>query len=252
MQSRQKYCWICSKRWQRHGRDSSFCKRCDLTTILTEENTHKGLNQQQCTSQHLQPGPEETVAYPQTLSMLEFCFWSVYKATGVKLLEFCLEFSPYLKERHQLMFSLAVVKPVMLYLSPMWSFCSNELLERILALQNRFAKKIAGGKFSSAEARALLKWFPLHGRHFGHQSLTFHSPVYRNLQFRIKCLLLASLSNVHAVWWVWHHSGLVKGDCWKVKQSKLEKNYWAKCSVLSLPFSVIKGELYYYGSMLCL
>ena len=97
------------------------------------------------------------------------------------------------------MFYLAVIKPVMLYLSPMWSFCSKEMLERVLALQTRFAKKIAGGKFSSAEALASLKWFPLHGRHFGHQSLTVHSPVYRNLKFRIKCLLLASLSKAHAL-----------------------------------------------------
>ena len=176
MQSRQKYCWICSKKWQRHRHDSIFCKRCDLTTILTGENAHKSLNQQQCISRHLQPGPGENVAYPQTLSMLEFCFWSVYKATGVLLLELCLEFSPYLKERHQSMFYLAVIKPVMLYLSPMWV----------------------------------------------------------GLPFKCACIVM-----------VWHHSILVKGDCWKVKQSELEKNYWAKCSVLSLPFSLIKGELYY-------
>ena len=133
IQSRQKYCWICSTKWQRHGHDSSFCKRCDLTTILTEENAHNSLNKQQCTSQHLQPGPGENVAHPQTLSMLEFCFWSVYKATGVSLLKLCLEFSPYLKERHQSIFYLAVIKPVMLFLSPTWSFCSKELLERVLA-----------------------------------------------------------------------------------------------------------------------
>ena len=36
-------------------------------------------------------------------------------------------------------------------------------MQQLHAFQNRFAKKIAGGKLSSAEALASLKWFPLHG-----------------------------------------------------------------------------------------
>ena len=36
-------------------------------------------------------------------------------------------------------------------------------MQQLHAFQNRFAKKIAGGKLSSAEALASLKWFPLPG-----------------------------------------------------------------------------------------
>ena len=39
--------------------------------------------------------------------------------------------SPYLKQRHKLTFYLATVKPVMLYLSPVWSSCNKELLESL-------------------------------------------------------------------------------------------------------------------------
>ena len=47
--------------------------------------------------------------------------------------------SPYLKQRHKLIFYLAAIKPVMLYLSPIWSSCSKELLERVLGIQKRAA-----------------------------------------------------------------------------------------------------------------
>ena len=40
--------------------------------------------------------------------------------------------SPYLKQRHKLTFYLATIKPVLLYLSPIWSSCNKELLERVL------------------------------------------------------------------------------------------------------------------------
>ena len=36
--------------------------------------------------------------------------------------------SPYLKQRHKSAFYNATIKPVMLYLSPIWSSCSKELL----------------------------------------------------------------------------------------------------------------------------
>ena len=50
--------------------------------------------------------------------------------------------SPYLKQRHKLTFYLATVKPVMLYLSPIWSSCSKEFLERVLRMQKRAARII--------------------------------------------------------------------------------------------------------------
>ena len=47
--------------------------------------------------------------------------------------------SPYLKQRHKLSFYLAAIKPVMLYLSPIWSSCRKELPERVLRMQKRAA-----------------------------------------------------------------------------------------------------------------
>ena len=50
--------------------------------------------------------------------------------------------SPYLKQRHKLTFYLAAIKPVMLYLSPIWSSSNKELLERVLRMQKRAARII--------------------------------------------------------------------------------------------------------------
>ena len=50
--------------------------------------------------------------------------------------------SPYLKQRHRLIFCRAVIEPVMLYLSPIWSSCSKKLLERVLQMQKRVARII--------------------------------------------------------------------------------------------------------------
>ena len=50
--------------------------------------------------------------------------------------------SPYVKQRHKLTFCFAVIKPVMLYLSPIWSSCSKELLEKVLRMQKRAARII--------------------------------------------------------------------------------------------------------------
>ena len=51
-------------------------------------------------------------------------------------------------------------------------------IQQLQAFQNRFAKKIADGKLSSAEALASLKWFPLHGRRFGQTSIPGTSMSY--------------------------------------------------------------------------
>ena len=47
--------------------------------------------------------------------------------------------SPDLKQRRKLTFYLATIKPIMLYLSPVWSSCNKELLERVLRMQKRAA-----------------------------------------------------------------------------------------------------------------
>ena len=50
----------------------------------------------------------------------------------------------------------SLVLPHLDYVDTVWGG-----MQQLQAFQNRFAKKIAGGKLSSAEALASLKWFPL-------------------------------------------------------------------------------------------
>ena len=50
--------------------------------------------------------------------------------------------SPHLKKRHKLTFYLTAIRPVMLYLSPIWSSRSKELPERVLRMQKRAARII--------------------------------------------------------------------------------------------------------------
>ena len=50
-------------------------------------------------------------------------------------------------------------------------------MEQLQAFQNRFAKKIEGGKLSSAEALASLKWVPLVGRRFGHRCVAVQNAI---------------------------------------------------------------------------
>ena len=54
-------------------------------------------------------------------------------------------------------------------------------MQQVMAFQNWFDKKIASGKLSSAEALASLKWFPLHGRRFGHRCLTIQNAIKRDV-----------------------------------------------------------------------
>ena len=42
-------------------------------------------------------------------------------------------------------------------------------MKQLQAFQNRFAKKIEGGKLTSADALASLQWVPFHGRRYGHR-----------------------------------------------------------------------------------
>ena len=70
--------------------------------------------------------------------------------------------SPYLKQRHKLTFYLATVKPVMLYLSLVWSSCNKELLERVLRMQKRAARIILDAERTTRTVTMFneLNWIP--------------------------------------------------------------------------------------------
>ena len=69
---------------------------------------------------------------------------------------------PYVKPRHKLTFYLAAIKPVMLYLSPIWSSCSKELLEKVLRMQKRAARIILDAERTTRTLTIFneLSWIP--------------------------------------------------------------------------------------------
>ena len=65
--------------------------------------------------------------------------------------------SPYLKQKHKL-----TIKPVMLYLSPIWSSCNKELLKRVLRMQKRAARIILDAERTTRTLTMFneLNWIP--------------------------------------------------------------------------------------------
>ena len=62
-------------------------------------------------------------------------------------------------------------------------------MQQLQAFQNRFAKRIAGSKLSSAEALVSLKWFPLYVRRFGHRCLIVQNEVKGDIPEHFKILV---------------------------------------------------------------
>ena len=67
-----------------------------------------------------------------------------------------------LKQRHKLIFYLTVIKPVMLYFSPIWSSCRKELLERVLRMQKWAARIILDAERTTRTPTMFneLNWIP--------------------------------------------------------------------------------------------
>ena len=55
-----------------------------------------------------------------------------------------------------------MIKPVMLYLSPIWSSCNKELLERVLRMQKRAARIILDAERTTRTLTMFneLNWIP--------------------------------------------------------------------------------------------
>ena len=69
-------------------------------------------------------------------------------------------------------------------------------MEQLQAFQNRFAKKIQGGKQSSFDALKSLKWTPLTGRRFSHRCISVHTAIKGNIPEHFECYRSIS-SNSH-------------------------------------------------------
>ena len=50
--------------------------------------------------------------------------------------------SPYLKKNQRIIYFNAVIKPLMMYASTVWTSCNKEVLERVLRMQKRAARII--------------------------------------------------------------------------------------------------------------
>ena len=48
--------------------------------------------------------------------------------------------SPYLKKNQRIIYFNAVIKPLMMYASTVWTSCNKEVLERVLRMQQRAAR----------------------------------------------------------------------------------------------------------------
>ena len=62
-------------------------------------------------------------------------------------------------------------------------------MQQLQAFQNRFAKRVAGSKLSSAEALVSLKWFPLYVRRFGHRCLIVQNAMKGDIPEHFKILV---------------------------------------------------------------
>ena len=99
--------------------------------------------------------------------------------------------SPYVKQRHKLTFYLATIKPLMLYLSPIWSSCNEELtmfnelnwipfffIEAYISRCSIASKRIEGT--TPDYINSILKTnSEIHNRSTRFANLNFHCPVFK-------------------------------------------------------------------------
>ena len=72
--------------------------------------------------------------------------------------------SPYLKQGQRMVFYLAVIKPLMMYLSSIWSSCTKKILERVLRMQKRAARILLDAERTTRTITLFnaLNWVPFY------------------------------------------------------------------------------------------
>ena len=73
--------------------------------------------------------------------------------------------SPYLKKNQRIIYFNAVIKPLMMYASTVWTSCNKEVLERVLRMQKRAARIILEAQRTTSRTVTLfnnLSWIPLY------------------------------------------------------------------------------------------
>ena len=72
--------------------------------------------------------------------------------------------SPYLKKNQRIIYFNAVIKPLMMYASTVWTSCNKEVLERVLRMQKRAARIILEAQRTSRTVTLFnnLSWIPFY------------------------------------------------------------------------------------------
>lgn len=106
--------------------------------------------------------------------------------------------SPYLKQKQRLIFYQAVIKPVMLYGSPVWSSCSSKALDRVFRLQKRAARIILGVDRITRTVTMFneLKWVPFYTEAYVIRCGIAYKRLYGNIPDYLKETLKTN-SDVH-------------------------------------------------------
>ena len=72
--------------------------------------------------------------------------------------------SPYLKKNQKLIYFNAVIKPLLVYASTVWTSCNKEVLERVLRMQKRVVRIILEAQRTSRTVTLFnnLSWIPFY------------------------------------------------------------------------------------------
>ena len=107
--------------------------------------------------------------------------------------------SPYLKQKHRLVYYQAVVKPVMLYVCSVWSSCSNKSLERVFRMQKRAARIILGAEYMTRTVTMFnkLNWIPYYNEAYINRCGIAFKRINDNTQPNYITEILRTNSDVH-------------------------------------------------------
>ena len=85
-----------------------------------------------------------------------------------KRIELLRHIRPYLKRSQRDTYYSAIIQPIMLYGSMIWTSCSKENLLKVLRLQKRAARIILDAKRTTPSVSLFnsLKWIPFHAESF--------------------------------------------------------------------------------------
>ena len=100
--------------------------------------------------------------------------------------------SPYLKKNQRIIYFNAIIKPLMMYASQVWTLCNKEALERVLRMQKRAARIILEAQRTSRTVTLFnnLSWIPFYNEAYikrcelAYKRINVTLPNYLNTSLR--------------------------------------------------------------------